>query len=102
VDTNCDPSGVDYVIPANDDAIRAIKLMTARLADAVIEAKAMRKDEPEAAEEGERYGEAAFKEEDLLGPATLAKMQSGELAFEDTDAAASAPAEPEAAAEEQA
>jgi small subunit ribosomal protein S2 len=99
VDTNCDPSGVDYVIPANDDAIRAIKLMTARLADAVIEAKAMRKDEPEAAEEGERYGEAAFKEEDLLGPATLAKMQSGELAFEDTDAAASAPAEPEAAAE---
>jgi small subunit ribosomal protein S2 len=99
VDTNCDPGGVDYVIPANDDAIRAIKLMTARLADAVIEAKAMRKDEPEAAEEGERYGEAAFKEEDLLGPATLAKMQSGELAFEDAAAAAPAAAEPEAAAE---
>jgi small subunit ribosomal protein S2 len=101
VDTNCDPGGVDYVIPANDDAIRAIKLMTARLADAVIEAKAMRKDEPEAAEEGERYGEAAFKEEDLLGPATLAKMQSGELAFEDAAAAAPAAAEPEGAAGEE-
>jgi len=98
VDTNCDPSGVDYVIPANDDAIRAIKLMTARIADAVIEARAMRKDEPEAAEEGERYGEADFKEEDLLGPATLAKMQSGELAFEE-EAAAAAPPPAEAAGE---
>jgi small subunit ribosomal protein S2 len=83
VDTNCDPGGVDYVIPANDDAIRAIKLLTAKIADAVIEARAMRKEEPEAAEEGERYGEIEFKEEDLLGPATLAKMQSGELQFED-------------------
>jgi small subunit ribosomal protein S2 len=87
VDTNCDPGGVDYVIPANDDAIRAIKLLTARIADAVIEARAMRKDEPEAAEEGERYGEIDFKEEDLLGPATLAKMQSGELQFEEAASA---------------
>jgi small subunit ribosomal protein S2 len=82
VDTNCDPGGVDYVIPSNDDAIRAIKLLTARVADAVLEGKAMRKDEREE-EEGERYGEAEFKEEDLLGPATLAKMQSGELTFEE-------------------
>ncbi|MCC6188499.1 MAG: 30S ribosomal protein S2 [Anaerolineales bacterium] len=87
VDTNCDPGGVDYVIPANDDAIRAIKLLTAKLADAVLEARAMRKDEPEAADEGERYGEVDFKEEDLLGPATLAKMQSGELQFEEAAAA---------------
>jgi small subunit ribosomal protein S2 len=100
VDTNCDPSGVDYVIPANDDAIRAIKLMTARIADAVIEAKAMRKDEPEAEDEGGRYGEASFKEEDLLGPATLAKMQSGALAFEEEQAAAAPEGEP-AAGEEQ-
>jgi small subunit ribosomal protein S2 len=50
VDTNCDPAGVDYVIPANDDAIRAIKLMTAKLADAVLEGKAMRKDEREGAD----------------------------------------------------
>ncbi len=98
VDTNCDPSGVDYVIPANDDAIRAIKLLTAKIADAVLEGKASRKDEPEAQAEGERYGEADFKEEDLLGPATLAKMQSGELSFEE-GAAEPAPAAPPAPSE---
>ena len=38
VDTNCDPDEVDYVIPGNDDAIRAVKLITSRMADAVIEA----------------------------------------------------------------
>lgn len=37
VDTNCDPDEVDYVIPGNDDAIRAIKLITSKIADAVIE-----------------------------------------------------------------
>ena len=42
VDTNCDPGNVDYVIPSNDDAIRAIKLIIGRLADAVIEGKALR------------------------------------------------------------
>ena len=39
VDTNCDPDDVDYVIPANDDAIRAVRLITAKMADAVIEGK---------------------------------------------------------------
>jgi small subunit ribosomal protein S2 len=39
VDTNCDPDEIDYVIPGNDDAIRAVKLITARIADAVIEGK---------------------------------------------------------------
>ena len=39
VDTNCDPDDVDYVIPGNDDAIRAIKLIAGRLADAVLEAR---------------------------------------------------------------
>lgn len=38
VDTNCDPDEIDYVIPGNDDAIRAVKLLTAKMADAVIEA----------------------------------------------------------------
>lgn len=37
VDTNCDPDEIDYVIPANDDAIRAVKLLTSKMADAVIE-----------------------------------------------------------------
>ncbi len=45
VDTNCNPQNVDYVIPSNDDAIRAIKLLVAKVADAVIEGKAMRKEE---------------------------------------------------------
>jgi small subunit ribosomal protein S2 len=39
VDTNCDPSGIDYPIPGNDDAIRAVRLITSRLADAVIEGR---------------------------------------------------------------
>ena len=47
VDTNCNPHDVDYVIPSNDDAIRAIKLLVGKVADAVIEGKAMRKDEME-------------------------------------------------------
>jgi len=39
VDTNCDPDEIDYVIPGNDDAIRAVKLLTSKMADAVIEAR---------------------------------------------------------------
>ncbi len=85
VDTNCNPSGVDFVIPSNDDAIRAIKLLTAKIADAVLEGKALRKDLPED-EEGQapagdrRRGAVAedVPDEDLLGEATLAKLQSGE------------------------
>ena len=38
VDTNCDPDEIDYVIPGNDDAIRAVKLIVSKMADAVIEA----------------------------------------------------------------
>ncbi|ETP68708.1 30S ribosomal protein S2 [Planomicrobium chinense] len=39
VDTNCDPDEIDYVIPANDDAIRAVKLLTGKMADALLESK---------------------------------------------------------------
>ncbi|MGE5552314.1 MAG: 30S ribosomal protein S2 [Betaproteobacteria bacterium] len=52
VDTNCDPDEVDYVIPGNDDAIRAVKLLTAKMADAVLEGREGREvtpaEEPEA------------------------------------------------------
>lgn len=41
VDTNCDPDDVDYVIPGNDDALRAIKLFTSKIADAVVEGRAL-------------------------------------------------------------
>ncbi len=42
VDTNCDPDVVDYPVPANDDAIRAVRLLTAKIADAVLEGQALR------------------------------------------------------------
>ena len=52
VDTNCDPDDVDYIIPANDDAIRAVKLITSCMADAIIEAKQGESfDDTEASEE---------------------------------------------------
>ncbi|MBN2556614.1 MAG: 30S ribosomal protein S2 [Anaerolineales bacterium] len=107
VDTNCDPYGVDYVIPSNDDAIRAIKLLTSLMANAVLEGKALRKDEEE--EIPASKGEAAAVEmtdEELLGEATLAKLQSG--AFDesqdedDTDIEDEASEEPAAEVEEDA
>ena len=49
VDTNCDPDEVDYVIPGNDDAIRAIKLITGKIADAIAEIKQAEWDAEEAA-----------------------------------------------------
>jgi len=64
VDTNCDPDEVDYVIPGNDDAIRAIKLLCNRIADAIIEVKAVEwqgaevvEEAPEAEAEGEEKPE---------------------------------------------
>jgi small subunit ribosomal protein S2 len=81
VDTNCDPKTIDYVIPSNDDAIRAIKLIIGKMADAVIEGKAMRKEEvaeEEAALEASRgmIEEPELADEDLLGEATLAKLSA--------------------------
>ena len=80
VDTNCDPSDIDYVIPSNDDAIRAIKLIVGKIADAVIEGKNMR--EKEAAEEaldaGQEFDMDAeeLSDEDLLGADTLKKINA--------------------------
>lgn len=51
VDTNCDPDEIDYVIPANDDAIRAVKLMTSKMADAILEVKQGEETEEVQAEE---------------------------------------------------
>jgi len=88
VDTNCDPDVIDYVIPANDDAIRAIKLITSKVADAAIEGVAIREQalvdeiaehaEPEY-EEFEGY-EEELSDEELLGAATLAKIREAEEA----------------------
>jgi small subunit ribosomal protein S2 len=49
VDTNCNPDHIDYVIPGNDDAIRAVRLITARMADAVLEGRAQRQEQQAAA-----------------------------------------------------
>jgi small subunit ribosomal protein S2 len=58
VDTNCDPDNIDYVIPGNDDAIRAIRLMASKVADAVIEGRqAIAKEAGEAAEAAKAAGE---------------------------------------------
>ena len=60
VDTNCDPDEVDYVIPGNDDAIRAVKLISQTMANAVLEGKQGEQNEVEAApEEMEKAEEAA-------------------------------------------
>jgi small subunit ribosomal protein S2 len=94
VDTNCNPQGVDYVIPSNDDAIRAIKLLVAKIADAVLEGKAMRKEDesveaaPAAASEartekprsrkGPKVVDADEETDEgaLLGESTLAKLSA--------------------------
>jgi small subunit ribosomal protein S2 len=119
VDTNCNPQNIDYVIPSNDDAIRAIKLLVAKVADAILEGKAMRKEEdedkpveaqPRSEKSGRRIPKVVEVDEELedkalLGEATLAKMSA---AREDTPAAETpaaskteepAPAAPEAAAD---
>ena len=62
VDTNCDPDEIDYVIPGNDDAIRAVKLLTGRMADAVIEGRQGQAGEAENADEAAQ-AEAAEKAE---------------------------------------
>jgi small subunit ribosomal protein S2 len=90
VDTNCNPQNIDFVIPSNDDAIRAIKLLVAKIADAVLEGKAMRKDDEIAEEEAAAVAVAApvvskkaprgvdadvdETDEALLGKSTLAKL----------------------------
>lgn len=56
VDTNCDPDEIDYVIPGNDDAIRAVKLITNIMATAVLEAKQLSQDLQDDSEEGGAAG----------------------------------------------
>ena len=71
VDTNCDPDGIDFVIPGNDDAIRSIKLFTGKIADACLEGAARYKasgaadrDEQEAREGGGRREERSMRRGD--------------------------------------
>ena len=110
VDTNCDPSGVDYVIPSNDDAIRAIKLLTSTIADAALEGMELRKDsdveDEQIVPKGQELAAPDISDEELLGEATLAKLQTGdfdeklpatedEAKTEEADAETSTPADDE-------
>lgn len=85
-DTNSDPDVIDYIIPANDDAVRAVRLLLATFADAVIEGRGMR--ESDQSEEGEGfveevhyydYDEDAEDDEQYLGESTLAKLRDTKL-----------------------
>jgi len=109
VDTNCNPQNIDYVIPSNDDAIRAIKLLVSKVADAVLEAKAMRKEddlgdekpavETVKAERPSRKGPKIVETDEelsdtaLLGESTLAKMNPKTDAPAETPAGSETPAE---------
>ena len=67
VDTNCDPDDIDYVIPGNDDAIRAIRLMTSRIADACIDGRQrfLEKQQAESDKATEEVGEEVPSSADL-------------------------------------
>jgi small subunit ribosomal protein S2 len=99
VDTNCDPDPIDYLIPSNDDAIRAIKLISGKMADAAIEGTTLREqslDEEIEDFEGYRYDFEDLddaEDERLLGEATLAKLREGGYGTESKgETAAEAPA----------
>ncbi|MEA2007619.1 MAG: 30S ribosomal protein S2 [Chloroflexota bacterium] len=84
VDTNSDPRNIDYVIPSNDDAIRAIQLITEKIAQAVQEGQGLRKDHDADMEVAKSMAQlppekqVELSDEDLLGEATLAKLEKAE------------------------
>jgi small subunit ribosomal protein S2 len=91
VDTNCNPDPIDYIIPANDDAMRAIKLLIGAFADAVLEGKAIRAADLDDDDMAEAMDERGYDYEDedgdesderYLGESTLAKLRDTRL-FED-------------------
>lgn len=78
VDTNCDPDGIDYIIPGNDDAIRAIKLIASKMADAVLAGKAQRAESGEADADSEMAAAMAAQED--AGGEDAAAAAAGEEA----------------------
>jgi len=86
VDTNCDPTDIDYVIPSNDDAIRAIKLIVGKVADAVLEGQMLRNDKGDDQYQKQEFNrqnlmsdDRELKDEDLLGESTLRKLGAMKL-----------------------
>ena len=66
VDTNCDPDDIDFIIPGNDDAIRAIKLITLKISDAILEGKALYVEEFQSKEEGLAEDLKPFIDESII------------------------------------
>ena len=75
-DTNCDPDELDYVIPGNDDAIRAVKLIAGKMADAVIEGRQGEQDEDQAEEEANAEVQAAEESAELFAEAKEEPVQA--------------------------
>ncbi|MBN2431787.1 MAG: 30S ribosomal protein S2 [Acidobacteria bacterium] len=95
VDTNCDPEEINYVIPGNDDALRSVRLIVSKLADAVIEGMEMRKQEDEmvAKQEAEEAAAAEMEEKILESPVDKSESDlkpARAYVSEDDDAAARA------------
>ena len=101
VDTNCDPDVIDYPIPSNDDAIRAIKLITARIADGVLEGLTAREYAQKAAGEAEEVEVAAYRETGYVASPDEPTPNYGAAAVEAEAAAASAEPAAEASAAEE-
>ncbi len=108
VDTNSDPDNIDYIIPSNDDAIRAIKLITSKMADAALEGLAMREELTEEAitdfddyEYAEFDGMGNVEDEMLLGESTLAKLREQTESEAETETEIEAESEAEVDAEEE-
>ena len=95
-DTNSDPDGITYIIPGNDDAIRAVKLITQIIADAVEEGRRFR--EVDMVETGQVSEDELAELEQYLGPSTLAKLQGMD---EEEEGAAEETAEVTASATEE-
>jgi small subunit ribosomal protein S2 len=91
VDTNCDPEVIDYPVPSNDDAIRAIKLITARVADAVLEGLTTREYAQKAAEEAEVEVDA-YKETGYVASPDEPMPEYGKVAEEQEGPTEAAPA----------
>jgi small subunit ribosomal protein S2 len=83
VDTNSDPDPIDYIIPSNDDAIRAVKLIVSIIANAAEEGMRIR--EVDMADTGQVSRSELAEMEQYLGPSTLAKLQTVDEDDEDAD-----------------
>ena len=92
-DTNSNPDEIDYIVPGNDDAVRAIKLILGAFADACIEGEQMRKGADNFSEEAggeetgfaDKYGDDADDDSKYFGESTIAKLKNTKLFEEDEE-----------------